>query len=321
MSRITPDLTAYDYAVVLAQQLGTSTEEIQAGLSNEVVELSKWLNGRPLRLVEPWPFDRGPGGPLRTHDGSRVHGAAVTDPHPDQPTFDLVIANNGFPLSAIRCAGPVPPPLPPMSPIGCVVANTGALVQRSRDLAAVDPDEAAFNLVIHRRKPVALLTAEDAAAVERWQRIADEHDCDVFVEHVDEQCFDAAFWFVEVARREPLDELLALDELIEWWSAALPAVGLRALCRRVERDLLGLAVRSASSFIGRGSDLILAPLCDDSPIEGLPTWVVGAVLGYWPPTSLSLMLNHGHRGTLVPSAGEVDLRTWGALHSVLVTPM
>jgi hypothetical protein len=320
MSQLTPDLTAYDYASVLAQQLGASTEEIRTELSGEVTALSDWLDDRHLQMVEPWPFDRGPDGPLRTDDGNRLHGAARSDPHPDQPTFDLIVANNGFPLSAVRCAGPIPPPLPLMTPISCVVANTGALLERPHDLAALEPDEAALNLVVHRRKPVGLLTAEDAAVVERWQHLAHERGCDVLVEHVDDRCCGAAYWFVEVARREPLGELLALDDLIEWWSAALPAVGLGALRSRVERDLRGLADQPASSFIGRGSDLIMAPMCDDSPSDGLPTWVVGAVLGYWPPTSLSLMLNHGHRGTLVPAAGDADLRTWRALHHALVAP-
>lgn len=321
MPHLTSDLTAYDHAAVLAQQFGTSTDEIRTDLTSEIVELADWLKDRPLQMVEPWPFERGPDGPLLTQEEHRLHGAARSDPHPDQPTFDLVIANNGFPLVAVRCAGPVPPTLPLMSPIGCVVANTGAIVQGARGLACLDPDEAAFSLVIGRHKPVGLLSTEDAAEVERWQQLADEHACDVFVEHVDESCFENPRWFVEVARREPFGELLALEELTEWWGTALAAVGLHGLWDRVERDLSGLMDQPASSFIGRGSDLIVAPLCDDSPTDGLPTWVVGAVLGYWPPTSLALMLNHGHRGALIPSTGDVDLRAWRALHSALVAPM
>ena len=321
MSHLTHDLTAYDYAPVLARQYGTSTDEIRSELSNEITELANWVGDRHLRIIEPWPFDRGPDGPLLTYDGGRLHGAARSDPHPGQPTFDLIIANNGFPRSAVRCAGPVPPALPLVSPINDVVANAGALVQTPQGLAGLDPSEAALHLVIHRCKPVGLLTADDADVVERWQHVADQHGCDIVIEHVEHDgCSHAPYWLVEVARREPLGELLALDDLSEWWSAALPTVGLGALRDRVERDLLGLAEQPASNFIGRGPDLIMAPMCDDSPGDALPTWVVGAALGYWPPTSLAVMLNHGHRGTLVPSTGDVDLRTWRALHGALVRP-
>jgi hypothetical protein len=315
MSHASPAPNAFDYAPLLAQQYGTSTDEITTELSREITALSDWVGSRAWSPVEQWPFERGPDGPMRTEDGGRLHGAARSDPHPDQPTFDLLIANNGFPISAVRCAGPVPPALPLMTPISCVVANTGALVRQPDGLAGLDPDDAAIHLVIHRRKPVALLTADDATVLERWQRLADEHGCEVDVEHVkDDCCGYGSYWFVEVARRERLGDLLALDDLIEWWSVALPAVGLGSLRDRVERDLLDLADRPTCEFIGRGSDLVLAPLCDDSPADGLPTWVVGAVLGYWPPTSLALMLNFFHRGSLVPSTGEVDLRTWRALH-------
>ena len=321
MSHRTHELTAYDCAASLAPQFDMLADELLTELSSEITHLSDWVDGRPFRLVEPWPFRHGPSGPLLTQDGRRLHGAAHSDPHPDQPTFDLIIANNGFPLSAIRCAGPLPPPLPLMSPIGCVVANTGALVLQSRGLAGIDPDEAAFNLVIHRRKPVGLLTAQDDTAVERWRRLADEHGCDVFVEQVDhEDCRHPTYWLIEVARRDLLGDLLALGDLVEWWSAALPTVGLGALSSRVAHDLLELADLPAPNFIGRGGDLILAPVCDDSPDDGLPTWVVGAVLGYWPPTSLAVMLNHGHRGTIIPSAGEPDLRLWRAVHSALLQP-
>jgi hypothetical protein len=254
--------------------------------------------------LDPWPYPPGPRGPILLADRSPAHGAFV-DPSDDD--LLLLVANNGWPIDVRRCPGPNPGRLPMLNPTNSWVSQQATLVGAADGFQVVLPDRAAIDRVIARDKPLALAETDDRGEAEAWQALAASHGLGCRVEEfVFRECGDEQVWFVSVARTERFDELVDLAAVQQYYERALPAAGASHLLPGVGASLAALAASRPTEFLDRTDALVSAPFGGDLP-DGCPAEVTGVVLGYWPPTTVRLMLSVvGDTYTEPPP--EIDLR-------------
>jgi hypothetical protein len=264
--------------------------EIATELVEELEDVIRAESRRGLRLIEPWPFARGPAGLLRGPDGELLHGGYA---RPLGHQVELLVANNGWPVEFTLCPTPLPPAAEVYGPVNYWVAQQPSLVVDGERLRAIDPGDAAISRVAAGAKLLGLAETDDVKEAYRWVEAATKAQLACSMEeYTFTDCGGETVWFVTVARRDRrFADLLDLDALSEWYRRALPAAGLADRVERVATSLAALAERPPSDFLDRTDDLIVAPMLDDDP-DAVGSVATGVILGYWPPTTVALMARH-----------------------------
>ncbi|MDZ7733544.1 MAG: hypothetical protein U5R31_11020 [Acidimicrobiia bacterium] len=289
---------------------GVLDAEDRALLESDVRSLADAFSIGWFSQLCDWPYPGGPRGPLILASGVPAHGAFVRNL--DGGDIELCVANNGWPVELRTCPGPDPGPLPFLEPVSAWLSQQVTLVDSPGSVWSIPPVHAAIDRVAARAKPLALADTDELDDVRFWEEQARRHGLAHAVESVvfhdlgGQRC-----WFLAVARRESFDELLDLDAMLRYYESALVGRNAGPHAERVPRSLESLRHQSPVDFVDRAMDLVVAPLADSSPDLGCSTEVTGAVLGYWPPTSASLMLRSEQRNEATP------LRRWNRFRQYL----
>jgi hypothetical protein len=155
-------------------------------------------------------------------------------------------------------------------------------------------------------RPAAYMSSCEEATVDAWVFAAQRFGLAAHVDAGPCTCGEPGLW-IEVARRERLDELFPLDALATWWRGAIsktdPVRAQRAAC-----DVRALSGQRPSDHVGRFDEFI-GRFCADHWLVGEPgPWTRGLLLGEWPPTTAAAVIHavterHGHLDLFPASTG------------------
>ncbi len=281
---------------------------LRAGISEVIAD----FEAGDYRLVVPWPYPAGVGGPLICGRDGPAHGAYVRE---DAGGLVLCVANNGWPIEVRACPGPDPGPLALLDPTSAWVSQQDTLVGTVDPLQVISAGDAAIDRVISGHKPLAMADTDSADEARLWRSWVESAGLVCGVEEEVFPEFGERIWFVTVARTETFGELVDLDAVGAYYESALGGAGWADVGGRVLRSLSELRAQSPAEFVERTGDLIVAPFGDDLP-GGCRTEVAGIVMGYWPPTTAALLLSTVD-GTHAEPEPLADLRGWDALRFAL----
>jgi hypothetical protein len=239
------------------------------------------------RELEAWPYPPGLAGPLSTADGQPLHGAYERT---RSGGTDLLVAVSGWPVERTRCPGPPFPWSGPTSPLhpGLVFGRFTLSLpgpQPGAALRAMDGGEAALVRVAAQAMPIAFLRTHDDDVLDTWMRCATSMGLAARFEQRRCGCGERAA-YVDVARREPFDDLFDLDRMARWYQAALARTHVE-LAHRAADDIRSLRRTSPADFLGRAEEVLgsCGEVCwldvDPKP------WVKGLVVGDHPPCTLA----------------------------------
>src|SRR5690349_24279719 len=99
--------------------------DLAAELVHELEHVIRAESRRGLRLVEPWPFARGPAGMLRADGGDLLHGAFA---RPLGREVEVLVANNGWPIEFTLCPTSMPPREKVYGPLNYWLSQQSSLV-------------------------------------------------------------------------------------------------------------------------------------------------------------------------------------------------